>query len=89
VHAGYARKLSFEIGDGPQIRIVGIEITEGTAEQGKKLRFVMVALGANLDQLDKISRCLGAQIILPNTGKGISQHNLGKRVQGRSPARDN
>src|ERR1043166_772722 len=55
VHAGYARKLSFEMGDGAQIRIVGIEITEGATEQGKKLRFVMVALGANFNQLDKVS----------------------------------
>ncbi len=41
----------------------------------------MIALGANLDQLDKIRGSLSAQIIAPNSGKRIFQDDFRKRVQ--------
>jgi hypothetical protein len=43
----------------------------------------MIALGANLDQLDKVSGGLSAQIIRPNAGERISNDDFGQRVQCR------
>src|SRR5256886_4124977 len=73
--------------DCARIWIVGIEITEGAAEQGKEFRLAMIPLGANLNQLHKISRCLHAQIIRSNTAESLAQSNLGECVQIRFTAR--
>jgi len=40
----------------------------------------MITLGANLDQLDKISGGLGAQIILADAGERIFEDDFGQRV---------
>src|SRR5947208_9365967 len=73
--------------DCARIWIVGIEIPEGAAEQGKEFGLAMIPLGANLDQLHKISRCLHAQIIRSNTAESLAQSNLGQCVQIRFTAR--
>jgi len=41
----------------------------------------MIALGANLNQLNKIRGSLRAQIIAANSGERIFQHNFRQRVQ--------
>src|SRR6266404_7720186 len=41
----------------------------------------MISLGTNLNQFNKVSCSLRAQIISANSGKRIFQHNLGERVQ--------
>ncbi len=47
----------------------------------------MIALGANLDQLDKIGRGLGPKIIFTNSGEGISENDFSEGVQCRFSAR--
>ena len=46
----------------------------------------MIALGANLDQLNKISGRLHAQIIRANTAESLTQNDLRERVQIRFTA---
>src|SRR5262249_19490108 len=81
VHAGDARQLSLEMGDRACGRVVCIKITERPAQQTKQFRLPMIALGANLDQLDKIRGSLRAQIITPNSGERIFQHDFRQRMQ--------
>jgi len=81
VHTGDARQLGLEMFDCARIWIVGIEIAEGAAEQGKEFGLAMIPLGANLDQLHKISRCLQAQIIRSNTAESLAQSDLRECVQ--------
>ena len=69
-----------------QIRIVPIEITEHPAQQRVEFRLAMIALRANLDQLDKVRGRLGAQVILPDPAKRIAQDRLGQGVEIRFPA---
>ena len=87
MHTGNARQLAFEMSDCARIRIVGIEIAEGAAQQGKQFGLAMIALGANLDQLHKISRCLHAQIIRSNTAERLAENDLRECVQIRLAAR--
>ena len=60
MNAGNARQLGFEVRNGAQIGVVLIEIAERSSQQGEQFRLVMIALGANLDQLDEVSCRLGA-----------------------------
>src|SRR4029077_7607728 len=77
----------FEMRDSSQIRIVGIEIAEGAAQQGKQFGLAMIARGANLDPLHKISRCLHAQLIRSNTAERLAQNDLRECVEIRFTAR--
>ena len=70
-------------------RIICIEITERPAQQSEQFRLAMVALGANLNQLNKIRRSLRTQIIAANSGKRIFQDDFGERVQIRFTAPHN
>ena len=70
-------------------RIAYIEITKRSSQKSKQFRLVMIALSANLDQLDKISRCLHAQIIRANTAEGLAQSDLCECMQIRFTARRN
>ena len=81
--AGDPRELGFEMRNRAQVWIVGIEVTKRSAQEREQLRLVMITLGANLDQLDKISGGLGAQIILADAGERIFEDDFGQRVQCR------
>src|SRR6266404_3632609 len=83
MHAGDPRELGFEMRNRTQVWIVGVEVTKRPAQEGEQLRLVMITLGATLDQLDKISRGLGAQIIFADTGERIFEDDFGQRVQCR------
>jgi len=81
VHAGYTRQLSLEMRHCVRRRIVCIEITESPAQQSEQFRLAMIALGANLNQLNKVGGSLRAQVIAPNSGKRIFQDDFSERVQ--------
>src|SRR6266404_7006343 len=83
MHAGDPRELGFEMRNRTQVWIVGVEVSKRPAQECEQLRLVMITLGANLDQLDKISRGLGAQIIFADAGERISEDDFGQRVQCR------
>lgn len=87
MHAGDSRQFGLEVRDRAQVWLIGIEITKGAAQKPEHLRLVMIALGANLDQLDKIGRGLGAKIILPDTRERIAQRDFGKGMEIRLPTR--
>ena len=89
MHARDSRQLGLEVRDRAQVWLIGIEITEGATQKPEQLRLVMIALGANLNQLDKIGCGLGAEIILPDTRKRIAQRDFGKGMEIRLPARRN
>src|ERR1700692_834796 len=73
--------------DRAQVRVVGVEITKRTAQEREQLRLVMIALGANLNQLDKVSGRLSAKIICPDAGERIFEDHFGQSVQRRFAAR--
>src|SRR5437879_10711970 len=81
--AGDPRELGFEMRNRAQVWIVGVEITKRPAQEREQFRFMMITLGANLDQLDKISRGLRAQIILADAGERIFEDDFGQSVQFR------
>ena len=81
-----ARQLGFKMRDRPQVWIVRVEVTEGAAQQREQFRLVMIALGANLDQLDEICGRLSPNVILPNTGEGILEDDLSQGMQRRFAA---
>src|SRR5438477_8641629 len=84
MHAGDPRELGFEMRNRAQVWIVGVEITKRPAQEREQFRFMMITLGANLDQLDKISRGLRAQIILADAGERIFEDDFGQRGRLRS-----
>ena len=86
VHTGDARQLRFEMRHRFQVRIVLVEIPKSALQQMKQLRLMMIRLGANLDQLNEVGRCLRAQMCFANTGKRIAQFYLGQGMQVRSAA---
>src|SRR5437867_6675850 len=86
MHAGDPRELGFEMRNRTQVWIVSVEVTKRPAQEREQLRLVMITLGANLDQLDKISRGLGAQIILTDARERVFEDNFGQRVQCRFAA---
>jgi len=86
VHAGDAGQLGLEMRDRARRRIVRIEVTERPSQQFKQFRFAMIALGANLNELNKIRCGLRAQIITANPGERILEHRFGERVQIRPSA---
>src|SRR6266581_3567572 len=49
---------------------------------------MMIALGANLNQLDKVSSGLSAEIIFADAGERILEDDFGQGVQGRFAAGD-
>src|ERR1700731_1832327 len=71
--------------DRAQVRIVDVQITKRAAQEREQLGLVMIALGANLNQLDKVSGGLSAKIILTDAGERIFEDNFGQGVQRRSP----
>ena len=81
VHAGDTRQLSLEMRDRARRRVVCIEITESPAQQPEQFRLAMIALGANLNQLNKIRRSLRTQIIAANSGERIFQDDFRERMQ--------
>lgn len=68
---GDSRQFRLEMRDGTKIRVVFVEITEGASQERKEFRLVMIPLGANLDQLDKVGGRLRTEIILADSGKWI------------------
>src|ERR1700693_4938789 len=87
-HAGDASKLSFKMGDRAQGWIVGVEITERATQEREQFRLVMIALGANLYQLEQVGSRLSAKIILPDAGERIFEDDFRQSVQGRFAAGD-
>jgi hypothetical protein len=81
VHTGDTRQLSLEMRDRARRRVVCIEITESPAHQSEQFRLAMIALGANLNQLNKIRRGLRTQIIAANSGERIFQDDFRERMQ--------
>ena len=81
VHAGDTRQLSLEMRDRARSRVVCIEITESPAQQPEQFRLAMIALGANLNQLNKIGGSLRTQIIAANSGERIFQDDFRERMQ--------
>jgi len=81
VHAGDTRQLSLEMRDRARRRVVCIEITESPAQQPEQFRLAMIALGANLNQLNKIGGSLRAQIIAANPGERIFQDDFCESMQ--------
>ena len=86
VHTSDASELCFKVSNRALVGITLIEIAEGALEQMKDLRFVMLDLGANFDQFDKIRRGLGASMIRSNSGERIQNHNLTQGMQIRFAA---
>src|SRR5207302_9830311 len=86
VHTSDAREFCFKVKDRGLIGITLIEVTEGAFEQMKDLRFVMLDLGADLDQLDKIRRGLRAPMISSNSCKCLGYYNLAQGMQIRFAA---
>ena len=81
VHAGDTRQFSLEMRNRARSRVVCIEITESPAQQPEQFRLAMIALGANLNQLNKIRRSLRTQIIAANSGERIFQDDFRERMQ--------
>ena len=88
MHAGDARQLSFKMGDRAQVWIVGVEITERATQEREQFRLVMIPLGANLYQLDKVSGHLSAKIIFPDAGERVFEDNFSQGMQGGFAAGD-
>ena len=84
--AGNARQFGLEMRDRACRRIVGIQIAERPAQKPEQFRLAMIALGANLNELDKISCCLHAQIVAANPGERILHDDFSERMQIRFPA---
>ena len=89
MHPGNPGKLRFEMQNRPTVWIVGVEVTKGASQQPEQLRLMMIALGANLDQLHEVGRRLGAQVILANSSERIFENDFSERVQGRFSTRNN
>ena len=87
MHTRNAGQLGLEVRNRPQIRIVLVEITKCPAQKREEQRLVVIALGTNLNQLDKISSRLGPKVTLTNSGEWIRQYDLGESVQGRFSTR--
>src|SRR5439155_11596933 len=81
VHTGDTRQLSLEMRDRARRRVVCIEITESPAQQPEQFRFAMIALGANLNQLNKIGGSLRPQITTANSGERIFQNDFRERME--------
>jgi len=81
VHTGDTRQLSLEMRDRARRWIVCIEITESPAQKSEQFRLAMIALGANLNQLNKIRRSLRTQIIAADSGERIFQDDFRERMQ--------
>ena len=81
VHAGDARQLSLEMRYRARRRVGCIEITESPAQKPEQFRLAMIALGANLNQLNKIGGSLRAQIIAANSGERIFQDDFRERMK--------
>src|SRR5947207_14394175 len=86
MHAGDPRQLRFEMKDGAKVRIVRIEISEGAAQEREEFRLMVIRLGANLDQLDKIRGGLCSPEIFSNSAERIFQHDLSQGMEVRFPA---
>jgi hypothetical protein len=67
--------------DRARRRVVCIEITESPAQQPEQFRLAMIALGANLNQLNKIGSSLRTQIIAANSGERIFQDDFRERME--------
>lgn len=83
MHAGNARELGFKMRDRAQVRIVDVKITKRAAQEREQFRLVMIALGANLNQFDKVSGSLGAKVIFPDADERIFENDFGQGVQRR------
>jgi len=56
---------------------------QGPPQQIEQLRLMMVAFGAQFDQFNKISRRLGASVVLSDSGKSIPHGHFGESMQIR------
>src|SRR5438045_9384597 len=72
--------------DGAKVRIVRIEISEGAAQEREEFRLMVIRLGANLDQLDKIRGGLCSPEIFSNSAERIFQHDPSQGTEDRFPA---
>jgi len=81
MHAGDTRQFTLEIRDRARRRIVCIEIAERPAQQPEQFRLAMIALGANLNQLNKVCSTLRTQIIAANSGERIFKDDFRERMQ--------
>src|SRR5882672_47828 len=81
VHTGETRQLSLEMRARARRRVICIEITESPAQQPEQFRLAMIALGANLNQLNKIGGSLRTQIIAANSGERIFQDDFRERME--------
>ena len=88
MHAGNPRQLGFEVRNRPQIWIVCVEVTKSPPQQREQLWFVVITLGADFNQLDKVSSGLSAEIIFADAGERILEDDFGQGVQGRFAAGD-
>ena len=80
MHARYPGQLGLEMKHGLESGIARAQISEGAPEQRKKLRLVMVGLGANFDQLDEIRRGLRPAKIFPDSTKWIPKRDFRQRM---------
>jgi hypothetical protein len=86
VHTGDSGQLGLEVHNRSKVWLVTIKVTKGTPQKPEQLRLMMITLGTNFDQLDKIGGGLGAEIILPDTRERIAQRDFGEGVKVRLPA---
>ena len=86
VHTSDTRKFCFKMSNRALVGIALIEIAESALKQVKDFRFVMLDLGADFDQFDKIRRSLSAPMISSNSGECIEQRNLTQGMQIRFAA---
>src|SRR5205814_8758482 len=86
LHPGDARQFCFKVKNGALVEIILIEVTESALEQMKDFRYVMLDVGADFDQLDKIRRGLRAPMISSKSCECIDQRNLTQGMQIRFAA---
>ncbi len=88
MHTGDPSKFAFKMQYCDPCRILRIEETKGTAQQIKKFRLAVFAIGANLNEFDKIRRRLHPWIILTDSGKRVFHDDFRQSVEIRTARRD-
>src|SRR5438477_12832378 len=89
MHPGNTRQLSFEMRDRTQVWIISVKIAKCPAQEREQFRLMMIALGTNLDQLNKVSGGLSSEIIFSDAYERIFDDNFSQCVQRRFAARHN
>ncbi len=86
MHAGDAGELELEMGERARGGFFFAQESEGALQEREELRFIVIGLGADLDQLDEVGRDLHARVAGADAGEGIREHDFAQGVQIGFPA---